>query len=286
MYALTETLVSSQGHTLALYVFSPKLPNAKVHGVVLVAPAMGVPQRYYAKFANWLSEQGFIAVTFEYSGMGESLQRGNTSLKKITSNIFDWANEANLILHTFQQRYSEVPLYWVGHSMGGQLIGLVDHGLLRKAVTVATGSGYWKENSPKLRQKVPIFWYLAAPILTPIFGYFPGKRLKMVDDLPKGVIKQWRQWCLHPQYMMGVEGERMRMRYASVKTPITALSFTDDDFMSERNTEQIHSFYTQASKKMLRIAPKEIDQTHIGHFGFFKEQFKDSLWTKLLAELN
>ena len=78
----------------------------------------------------------------------------------------------------------------------------------------------------------------------------------------------------------------MSEKYAAVRTPIVSLSFTDDDYMSARNTEHIHSLYVNAPRDMQRIAPVDIGVPHIRHFGFFKEQFKDTLWQKLLAELN
>ena len=277
-----EILRSIKNHALALTTYAPQ---ATPRGVVLIAPAMGVPQRYYGSFAAWLAQQGFVAVTFDYSGMGESLKASQVPLKQIDVTIYDWGAEAALIVDTFKQRYPELPLYWVGHSLGGQLISMVNHAALRKAITVGTGSGYWKENSPELRRRVPLFWYVFVPLLTPLFGYFPGKRLNMVGDLPKGVIMQWRRWCLHPDYIAS-EGEVIRAQYAAVRTPITAFSFTDDDYMSARNTEHIHSLYTHAPKKMQRIAPAEIGVREIRHFGFFKARFQDTLWQKLLNELN
>lgn len=280
----SERVTSAKGYALVLNEFLSEASQSP-RGVVLIAAAMGVPQHYYGKFAAWLAEQGFVAVTFDYSGMGQSLQAGDVPLKQITSDFLDWGNEAALVLDTLKQRYSDLPLYWVGHSLGGQLISMVDHAALRRAITVGTGSGYWKENSPELRRRVPLFWFVAVPLLTPLFGYFPGKRLKMVGNLPKGVIMQWRKWCLHPDYIAS-EGEAMRAQYAAVKTPITSISFTDDDYMSAQNTAQIHGLYTHAPKTMLRIAPKDVGEPHIRHFGFFKAHFKDTLWQKLLAELN
>ena len=42
----------------------------------------------------------------------------------------------------------------------------------------------------------------------------------------------------------------MRRQYAAVTTPIVSLSFTDDEFMSARNTESLHGFYTGAQRTM------------------------------------
>ncbi len=282
----SEVVLSAKQHPLAVTTYSAEHgADASARGVVLIAPAIGVPQGFYGKFATWLAQQGLVAVTFDYSGMGASLKASSVPLKQIQANVLDWGADAARVLDTLKRRYPDLPLYWVGHSLGGQLISMVDHAALRKAITVGTGSGYWRENSPELRRRAPLFWYVFVPLLTPLFGYFPGKRLNMVGDLPAGVITQWRRWCLHPDYIAS-EGEAMRAQYAAVRTPITSFSFTDDDYMSARNTEHIHSLYTNAPKKMQRIAPADIGAHAIRHFGFFKAHFKDTLWHKLLAELN
>lgn len=158
--------------------------------------------------------------------------------------------------------------------------------LVRKAITVATGSGYWLENVPSLRFKVWWLWYVLVPLSLPLFGYFPGKALRKVGDLPKGVMVQWRRWCLDPDYAVGVEGEAIRAQYAAVRTPIVSLSFSDDELMSARNTESIHGFYAGAPRKMKRIAPQDIGAARIGHFGFFRSAYEGSRWREhLLPEL-
>ncbi|WP_377157171.1 hypothetical protein ACFJIX_01380 [Roseateles sp. UC29_93] len=37
---------------------------------LLIAPAMGVEQRYYAAFARWMAEQGWLVLSFDYRGIG------------------------------------------------------------------------------------------------------------------------------------------------------------------------------------------------------------------------
>lgn len=149
-----------------------------------------------------------------------------------------------------------------------------------KIVTIATGSGWWRDNAAPLRRKVRLFWFGFVPVLTPLFGYFPGRRLGMVGDLPAGVVKQWRRWCLHPEYAAGVE--RAHDRYAAVTTPMTSLSFTDDEMMSDRNVASIHGFYTGARPRMRRLRPGDVGVRRVGHFGFFRAEMEVPLWEPTL----
>jgi predicted alpha/beta hydrolase len=242
-------------------------PEGEVKGAVLIVPAMGVSQDYYEPFARWLAQQGFTAATFDYRGTGRSRP---SKLRGFKADIFDWARlDCAAMIDALPQQ----PLYWIGHSLGGQILGLVPNKeFVTKAITVATGSGYWRENTPRIRPMAWWLWFVVTPPALALWGYFPGKALRKVGDLPKGVMAQWRRWCLDPDYAVGAEGVAIRAQYAAVRTPIVSLSFADDEMMSLRNTESIHGFYAAAPR--------------IGHFGFFRSVFEASLWrAHLLPEL-
>jgi len=259
-------------------------PQGDARGAVLIVPAIGASQDYYAPFANWLAAQGFIAATFDYRGMG--LSRPG-SLRGFNADLFDWARlDCRAMVEAISARAAGKPLYWIGHSLGGQIVPLVpNRGHISKIVTVACGSGYWRENARPLKRRVWWLWYVMAPLAVRVFGYFPGKRLRKVGDLPRGAMEQWRRWCLNPEYAVGAE-EGVRAQYAAVRTPIVSISFSDDEFMSRRNTESIHGFYVNAPKTMKRIAPQDIGARRIGHFGFFRLEYESSLWrVYLLPEL-
>ena len=277
-----RSIDNGNGHLISSYWYQP---NAAPRGAVLIAPAMGVKQRFYAAFATWLATRGYLVVTFDYLGMGRSRR---IPLRQLQVDILDWArHDCSAVLAAVGNAAGELPIYWVGHSVGAQILPLVEgHQRLTRIVTIAAGSGYWRENSPQIRRKAWLLWHGLAPTLTAIAGYFPGDRIGAVGDLPAGVIRQWRRWCLHPDYLVGVEGEPIRQAFAAVRTPLTSLSFSDDEMMSARNTESLHGFYTSAPKTMRRIAPSEVGADRIGHFGFFRDAFKPTLWSEhLLPEL-
>jgi predicted alpha/beta hydrolase len=275
-----QQIVTADGHTIVARVFEP--PGAP-SGAVLIAPAMGVSQNYYAPLAAWLADQGFVTATFDYRGTGLS-RRG--SLRGFEASVVDWAQlDCAAMVEALAARAPR--LYWLGHSLGGQILAFVpNHARVTKMITIATGSGYWRENAAPLRRNVWWLWFVVVPLALPLFGYFPGKPLRMVDDLPRGVMAQWRRWCLHPAYAVGAEGEPVRALYESVRLPIVSISFSDDEFMSARNIASIHAAYANAPLKMRRIEPKDIGVERIGHFGFFRPAFETTLWQLyLLPEL-
>ena len=170
---------------------------------------MGVTQSFYARFAEWLAARGYLAVTFDYRGIGQSAP---ASLRGFEIDIRDWATQDCVAVIDFvKARAPDVPLYWVGHSLGGQLLGLIpNRERIDRVITIATGNGYWRENSWQTRRFVWWLWFVVVPLALRIAGYFPGKRLRKVGDLPRGVMAQWRRWCLNREYVVGVEGDEVR----------------------------------------------------------------------------
>lgn len=257
-------------------------PVGAARGAVVIVGAMAVPQTYYADLARWLAARGWRVVTFDYRGNGRSAP---PSLKGFKADILTWAREdVRAALEHARGSAAGLPVVWIGHSLGGQILAMTPgNESLAAAVTVASGVGYWRKNAYPLRYYAWLLWFVIVPIATAVTGYFPGRSLRMVGDLPLGVIRQWSRWCRHPEYAVGVEGEAMRERYRQVTLPLLSLSFTDDEYMSDNNVAVLHGFYVNARREMRRLAPADAGLAKIGHFGFFRREPGERLWPAMLA---
>src|SRR5256885_13980938 len=119
-----------------------------------------------------------------------------------------WARDYEAVIAHAKAQLPDQPLFLIGHSLGAQLPGLLrSPQLVDGLLSIAAGSGYWRDNAPRLKRMVPYFWHVLVPVATRLCGYFPGRRLRKVGDLPAGVMLQWRRWCLNPRYSVGAEGE-------------------------------------------------------------------------------
>ena len=270
------TVAASDGYPLSAQTFGDA---QAARAGVLIVPAMGVEQPYYVGFAHWLAARGYFVVTFDYRGMGYS-RRG--SLRRLKADVLTWAEQDTAAMVTFLREHVDgKPLLWVGHSLGGQIFGLVPgHEQFKAMVTVAAGSGYWRDYAPGLKRIAPLLWFVIVPVSIPLAGYFPGRALRMIGDVPAGVMRQWRSWCLDAEYMFGVLPARVREHYAALSLPLLSLSFADDEYLSERNIQLLHGFYAAAARDMQRISPADIGAPGIGHFGFFRKRFEASLWPR------
>ena len=249
---------------------------------MLVAGAMGVRQDFYAPYSRYLARNGIHVLTFDYRAMGESRPK---SLRGFECDVSTWGEQdLDAMLEEARRADPSLPLLFLGHSLGGQLLPIAASSqAVRAAVTVTAGSGYYKLND-RMPAQVRIFWFLAIPLLTPLFGFFPGKKLRMVGDLPRGVAWQWRRWCLHPDYLLS-ESPRYREAFDRMSLPILSYSFEDDPIITRAGIESLHDFYRNAAVERRHVSPGEIRAPRIGHFGFFAPSSENTLWRESLEWL-
>jgi predicted alpha/beta hydrolase len=265
------------GHDLAITSF-PASGNA--WATLCIGAAMGVRREFYTPLAQFLAGNGVHVLTFDYRGMGGS-RRG--SLRGFDADLRMWVEQdLAAMLAEARKPAPSLPLLYIGHSLGGQVLGVTPgRENVSAAVTVNSGSGYYHLND-EIKWRVRLLWFVLFPGLTPLFGYFPGKRLRMIGDLPRGVAEQWRRWCLHPEYLLA-EGEAWRRLMAEFDAPILRYSFADDEMINERATDSLHSFYRGARIERRHVTPEP--GARIGHFGFFNPRHRDTLWADTLAWL-
>jgi predicted alpha/beta hydrolase len=249
--------------------------GAELGAVVLVSAATGARQRYYSRFAAFLAARGLPTVTYDYRGIGGSRPE---SLVGFEARLQDWG-ELDLAgaIATVRERFPGRRLLLVGHSMGGQLLGLADNARdVTALLTVGSGSGYYRLFPHRLR--MALNWRVLAPVLVRTFGLLPGWA-GTVEDLPAGVASQWARWCLSPDYLMSEGGEARRGAYASLDLPLRAYSFTDDPIASPEAVRHLLSFHTGARVEHRLLSPEQVGRP-IGHFGFFRESFRGLLWAE------
>lgn len=252
-------------------------PIGRRRGAVVIVPAMATTAAYYATFASWLRDRGFAVLIFDYRGYGASL---TGRMNEVDNDLVRWALDARDALGYAHERADGAPVTWLGHSLGGQVLPFADHAMVDRAIHVASGVGYWRYNSPGVRLTAPILWKVIAPAAIAVTGYFPGKRLHLLGDLPSNVMRQWARWCMHPDYLLG-ELPQMREEFAKVDVPMVSLSFTDDEMMSSVSISTLDALYTAVDQVRMRYTPAQLGVERMGHFGFFRDNQVD-LWDELI----
>lgn len=268
-------ILAQDAYGLSATLFEPRQP---ARATVVVNGATAVPASYYARFAEHLASSGYRVLTYDYRGVGASRP---LNLRGFEANMSDWAElDARGVLDYVKLAFPAEPLVLVGHSFGGQLLGLLDDARdVAGAVLVGAQLGYYGHWPLFGRMKLSFIWNLMLPTLTRTFGYLPGAA-GIGEDLPKGVAEQWARWCLSPDYLMS-EHPAARRRFARFDKPTLFYSMSDDDFAPEGAVAQLMNALSSAPIEHRRVIPAELGVDAVGHFGFFHPRFTDTLWREV-----
>lgn len=265
---------AKDGFRLGATHFQPQ-PGVAPKGAVSIQPATGVPQQYYAKFAAFLASLGFAVLSFDYRGIGRSLH-GRLSDSKAT--MRDWGTlDAPAALDFLEKEHAQAKPMVIGHSFGGQALGLLPRPeRIAAAMVVGAQSGYWRNWPLSGRLWMWPATHLVLPVMPRLLGYQPMAIAGMGEDLPAGVAMEWARWCRNPRYLVGELG--VQAGYARITAPLLAYSITDDRFAPPAAVKALLDLFPAAKSEIRTVSPRELGVARIGHFGFFRERFRDSLW--------
>lgn len=276
---MKEIEITSHSETLSATLFEDHSNEI----ILIVASATGVKQEYYQKFAQHIVNKGITVITFDYNGIGRSLKK---PIKELKNNAADWGrNDLNSVLQYVGSKYPESKKVILGHSIGGQLVGLAKSSeKLDKIVLVAAQSGYWKYWKGIGRLKMWFNWYVLFPVLLNSFGYLNSKKISGMENLPKNVANQWRNWGKNSDYILSDRSIK-HTYYDKIKADITSFSIEDDDFAPLESVQWMTRQYKNAVQKSIHLKPADFNTSRIGHFGVFKEKFRDTIWLQILNEI-
>lgn len=260
------------GYRLAGRFFRAAQPSG--HAVAINAAA-GVPQAFYGKFAAYLAARGIHVLTYDYRGIGGSRP---ADLRAMRAGMSDWLRlDAPGALDRLAQAAPHARLMAVGHSIGGHSFAFADDGgRLAAALAVGSQSGYWAHWSGAGRLGMWLLMHAGIPAVAKLFGYLPSSSLGLGEDLPARIATEWAGWCRSPGYLpAALDAHDAYARYAG---PLRACWIADDGYAPRRAVEAYLGFYASARSELKAIEPAQAGADRIGHFGFFRERFRDSLW--------
>jgi predicted alpha/beta hydrolase len=276
------TFPAADGYLLTASLFLPR--GAKRHAV-LINSATAVPRKIYRGFAGYLAGRGCAVLTYDYRGIGDSRQKALVgynqpkSLVGFKASMSDWAAlDVTAAVAWMRERYHSLPLNYVGHSFGGQVLGLLANNTeVSRALLVAAQAGYWKLMASPERYRVYAMLNFVGTPLTRLLGYAPAWS-GLGEDLPKGVFEQWVGWVMHKRYLFDDSKLSGLKNFPQFHGAMRALTLSDDPWATRPAVELLCSGFTAITPEILTIAPADAGVAKIGHLGFFRPEHRDTLW--------
>ena len=272
----TVHLTASDGYTLGATLFDAA-PHVEIPRAAVLCPGGGVPARVYRHFAAWLAARGLPVLTFDYRGIGRSRP---ADARGFDATSEDWAEDCGTAIAWLRRTYPRAELIGIAHSFGGLLLGgAPDAVQLARFLLVGVHTGYHGDYHPRWRWPMTLVWHGAMPALARLFGYFPGRALRLGENLPAGFARQWAARRTPHFDTRDPRTAALVARLGAPRGPALALTFTDDGFATARGTRRVlEQHLTGVAAEHRIIAPADVGLKQIGHFGFFRPSAEQALW--------
>ena len=260
-------------------------PCENPKALILLASALGVPQQYYKHYATFLAQAGFQCMTFDYRGTGISTYEGKLSNIELSQ----WGtHDLEAAIQEAKSRAgngeNETPVFLVGHSIGGQLLGLAKSAnRLHGAVFVGSSAPFWKRWPFPRNLYIGFVCSVLLPALSFARDMYPARAVGLSSmDLPATCARDWGKWMRDKDYLLGERFGLPQEGYENYNKPLLSLAFDDDDFAPKINVDYLLSFYKNANISNEFITHGSLKLGPIDHMGFFKQKFRTTLWQKSL----
>jgi len=256
-------------------------PIENIKGALIMAPATGIKRQFYANFAVHLAKHGYGVITFDNRGIGESLIG---AVKDCDVSLQCWGEkDLPAVLEQLKKLFPNTRYHLIGHSAGGQLVGLMPNASEFSSIfNFACSSGSMRNMPFQHKFKAHFFMNFFIPFSNAIFGYTKSHWVGMGEPLPKNVAKQWQTWCNGRGYVKTAFGNTVHKHfYDELEIPSMWINAFDDYIANNKNTDDMISVFTKLPANKITISAKDHNLHAIGHMKFFSRKSK-VLWSYAL----
>ena len=269
----TITITCKDGFQIVGTLYTP----TSVEGAIMMAPATGIKRGFYNSLATYLASEGYGVICFDNRGIGDS-KKGN--IKDSRASLIDWGRlDMSAVLERLQAVFPGQKYHLIGHSAGGQLVGLMENGMaLTSMFNFACSSGSLRNMNYPFKIQAHFFMNIFIPFCNLIFGKANAQWVGMGEPLPKQVANQWRKWCNGKGYVETDFGKAIKSHhYDHLNFPSFWLYATDDDIANYENVKDMMRVYSKSKGELLGLNPNDHGTNEIGHMKFFSSKNK-VLW--------
>ncbi|MEH0167933.1 alpha/beta hydrolase [Paucibacter sp. JuS9] len=267
-------------------------PAGPARAVAVVSPATAVARGFYRGFAEWLAGRGYAVLSYDYRGIGDSRAQ---ALQQEEARLRDWAQlDMGAALHAAQRRRlfeqqnqgEALGLLWIGHSFGGNAVGMTPGYERADALLgVAAQAADWRFWSGLDKFKAWLFFHTMLPIASHVFGHAPGWLLgSRAQGLPKGAALEWAAWGRRRGFMFTDPSLQGHLAYDRFEGPVHLWNITDDHvFGPAPAVDELARQFSAAQVQRHTLDPQAVGLHQIGHFAMFRRELGARLWPLLLA---
>jgi len=278
----TEIVIECEdGFKLIGSLFKP----IKIKSVIMIAPATGIKRQFYKAFAKYLSDHDFAVLTFDNRGIGQSK---GVSINAPNLTLINWGVlDMTASLEYLKNEFPNMRYHLIGHSAGGQLVGLMKNAKdLTSMFNFGSSSGSLQYTKYPFKFK-SLFWLnFYIPMSNFLFGHVKSQWVGMGDPLPKQVGKEWTKWCNGKGYVNVDLNTKIKQHlYDELSFDTLWVRAEDDDIANYENVKDMIRVYPKIKATIKTLSPKEYGFEDIGHMKFFSSK-RSKLWNLAIEWLH
>lgn len=274
-------VTASDGYKLSALFAAPVGENA---GTIILSSATGIKKEFYINFTQFLVKKGYTVLLYDYRGIGESAP---ADLRTMHAHMHEWGTkDMNAALNYLVIEHRLTDIIWIGHSVGAQLIGFLEHPEhISKVISINSALGYWGYFPFPMKWLVWVLWYFIGPLMIKVYGYGVMTKIGWGENLPRNMLLEWRTWCLNKTYFKeSLKSILQTDQFSHFTVPITAIYTSDDFIANDKTVPLMMNFFPNAPQQILKLLVSEHTTDKVGHTGLFRKKFEKTLWP-LLADL-
>jgi predicted alpha/beta hydrolase len=259
---------------LAATLYEPEHPN----GLALqINSAAGTRRQYYRGFAQHLASRGFAVVTYDYR---DAFLDKPEDLRRSRAGLTTWGGmDQPAVTRFLRERYPDRKVVLMGHSVGGQLIGLSPAaGELSAVMLVASAHGYWRRfRHPYKQFRRALNAFVIGPVALRTVGYLPrfiagGGRKSRAQGT------ELLRYIRSPHFFCDEHGRPLRPHNGEVRVPLRHLVISDDEVVIPGAELDVRDWFPKAASEIEHVTPARYGVRHIGHFGMFRRSMPAAFW--------
>lgn len=271
------TITARDGYRLAATLYSPERVEPR-DTLAVINGAIGVGRRYYRFYARFLARRGFHVVTYDYRGVGDSL---DSDWKGAAPGLQDWGEQDLAgVIDWACREYPQHRIVCIGHSTGGALLGLANNNAQVWAqLGISAPSAYWGDFRYRDWPRLLFYGYLLVPMVALLLGRFPSHQVDYSEDLPRGLAWSWARWSRSPAFVVDRRGQPIREHFHGYRGRLRFYVLDDDRSHAPASAVRaLAGYFVNADVQILHVSAQDFGVEAIGHYGFFRPDMPEQAW--------
>jgi hypothetical protein len=235
--------------------------------VIVINGALGIDKSFYQPLASFLSEQGFMVITYNYDVPAAKTRSITVLLRRLGALQF------NAVINWAREMFDRHQIHAVGHGVGGVIIGY--------APQISSISCIVTINSQLLHMRdlaIPaiVKWAFAKVwhnLKFKLTGQIANRRSdSQIDDL------EFNSQRLGLEASKMLLSQRHKKHFHEFKGRLLSLRLSDDALTNKTSHERLHNQFSNAIKFVRRVYPSDVEVQQLGFTGFFAPHPDHQLW--------